>query len=209
MNMNDSETVALIGGGHAVGRSHGACPSGPGPSPLEDPIQSWPGQCGQGRGRDTYTSGYEMPFTSRPTNFDSEYFQNLLNYKWKLIEGRGGKNQWEPVSGPDGSLPMAPSAHGKGWEKVGMLTTDIALCTDPDYNEIVKLFAKDEEKFLSMFAHAWYKLTTRDMGPRSRCGNTDAPPGQDWQYPLPAPTLQGPKYSEVKTDIQQLLRRRL
>ena len=145
-------------------------------------------------------------FTSRPTNFDSEYFQNLLNYKWKLIEGRGGKNQWEPVSGPDGSLPMAPSAHGKGWEKVGMLTTDIALCTDPDYNEIVKLFAKDEEKFLSMFAHAWYKLTTRDMGPRSRCINTDtAPASQDWQNGLPDRTESPPDFTEVRQRIVSIL----
>ena len=142
MNMNDSETVALIGGGHAVGRTHGACPAGPGPSPLEDPIKSWPGQCGEGKGLDTYTSGYNMPFTSKPTTFDTEYFSNLLNYEWKLMKGAGDKNQWEPVSGGRKRPPMAPAAHGEGWEKVGMLTTDIALRTDPDYRRIVELFAK-------------------------------------------------------------------
>ena len=137
--MNDSETVALIGGGHAVGRAHGACPAGPGPAPREDPLQSWPGQCGQGRAGDTYTSGYEMPFTSRPTTFDNEYFHNLLDYEWKLIKGSGDKNQWKPVSRGGGRspvVPRAPRAHGPGQETIGMLTTDLALCADPDYNEV-------------------------------------------------------------------------
>ena len=143
--MNDSETVALIGGGHAVGRAHGACPGGPGPAPREDPLQSWPGQCGRGRGEDTYTSGYEMPFTSRPTTFDTEYFHNLLEFQWRLVRGSGDKNQWEPVRGARGKseVPRAPRAHGPpGQETVGMLTTDLALCADPDYNEIVQLFAR-------------------------------------------------------------------
>ena len=142
MKMNDSETVALIGGGHAVGRAHGACPAGPGPSPQEDPEQSWPGHCGRGRAGDTYTSGYELPFTSRPTTFDNEYFHNLLEYQWRLVKGSGDKNQWEPVSEAGRLVPRAPRAHGPGKENIGMLTTDLALCADPDYNEIVQLFAR-------------------------------------------------------------------
>ena len=125
-----------------MGRAHGACPAGPGPSPQEDPSQSWPGQCGRGRGEDTYTSGYELPFTSRPTTFDNEYFNNLLEYEWRLVKGSGDKNQWEPVSEGGRLVPRAPRAHGSGEENIGMLTTDLALCADPDYNEIVQLFAR-------------------------------------------------------------------
>ena len=86
--MNDTETVALIGGGHAVGKAHGACPAGAGAKPKEDPRSPWPGLCGTGKGEDVSTSGYELPFTSKPTIHDNEYFINLLKYEWKLIKGK-------------------------------------------------------------------------------------------------------------------------
>ena len=86
--MNDTETVALIGGGHAIGKCHGACPTGPGPKPREDSLNPWPGTCGIGKGEDTFTSGFEFPWTTRPTKYDNEFFHNLLNYKWLTSKGR-------------------------------------------------------------------------------------------------------------------------
>ena len=87
MGMNDTETVALIGGGHAVGKNHGACPSGPGPKPREDPLNPWPGTCGSGKGEDAFTSGYEFPWTTNPIKYDNEYFHNLLNFEWITSKG--------------------------------------------------------------------------------------------------------------------------
>ena len=94
MDMNDRETVALIGGGHTIGKTHGACPAGPGPSPAEDPFNPWPGNCGDGKLENAFTSGFELPFTSRPTAWDTEYFENLINFEWEIFEGPGGHKQW-------------------------------------------------------------------------------------------------------------------
>merc|ERR1719334_781959 len=97
MAMNDIETVALIGGGHAFGKAHGSCPDGPGPKPNEDPSNPWPGNCGTGKGEDTFTSGFELPFTTNPTQWDNEYFRSLIDYEWERWEGPGGHKQWRPV----------------------------------------------------------------------------------------------------------------
>eukprot|EP00090_Calanus_glacialis_P001534 TRINITY_DN11107_c0_g1_i1.p1 TRINITY_DN11107_c0_g1~~TRINITY_DN11107_c0_g1_i1.p1 ORF type:complete len:707 (-),score=154.91 TRINITY_DN11107_c0_g1_i1:62-2182(-) len=205
MNMNDYETVALIGGGHAFGKTHGACPDGPGPSPEEDPANSWPGLCGTGKGEDTYTSGFELPFTSRPTYWDNEYFQNLVNYKWQVHTGPGNHKQWEPVVA-DGMPPHAISADGTHNQTIGLLTSDVALMwEDEAYKSLVMEFAENMEAFDRAFELAWYKLTTRDMGPISRCNNEDTPPPQPFQYPLPDPPAGWPDFQDIKTEIGELL----
>lgn len=183
MNMNDTETVALIGGGHAFGKTHGACPAGPGPSPMEQPDNPWPGDCGTGQGVDTYTSGIEGPWTSKPTVWDVEYFENLLSYDWTSHKGPGDAWQWQTDGGP-----VAPSPDGNGSQATMMMTSDISLVHDPAYKAIVEGFAADIKSFDAAFAAAWYKLLTRDMGPITRCAQTsDLPPPQQFQNPLPPP----------------------
>merc|ERR1719348_2767801 len=206
MDMNDTETVALIGGGHSFGKAHGPCPGGPGPSPVEDPINPWPGTCGTGKGEDTFTSGFELPFTTNPTTWDLEYFENLINYKWFVHLGPGGHNQWSPEVEDGEEPPSAVSAGGSGRQYVGLLTSDVALMYDDNYRDLVTRFAGDLADFDLQFAHAWYKLTTRDMGPRSRCANEDAPPAQPWQNPLPERTEPLPDFSLVKQSIEDILR---
>jgi len=205
MNMDDYETVALIGGGHAFGKAHGACPDGPGPSPIEDPANSWPGLCGTGKGEDTYTSGFELPFTRNPTQWDNEYFQNLINYEWEKHIGPGNHNQWFPNTRNE-SPPSAISADGTHNQTIGLLTSDVALMwEDEKYKTIVREFAEDMGAFDRAFEQAWYKLTTRDMGPISRCNNDDVPPPQDFQYPLPDPPAGWPDFQEIKAEINEIL----
>jgi catalase (peroxidase I) len=194
MAMNDSETVALIGGGHTFGKPHGACPKGAGPSPKEDPFNPWPGMCGTGKGNDTFTSGFEFQWTPAPTKWDNAYFQQLVNYDWEVFVGPGGKHQWRVKN-------STTEQH------IGMLTSDIGLTRDPAgiYQKIVKEFATDADKFGHAFSHAWYKLTTRDMGPVTRCVGKDVPPAQDWQFPLPATPAHLADFSAVKEDLKQVL----
>uniref|UniRef100_A0A7S3YPL2 Plant heme peroxidase family profile domain-containing protein n=1 Tax=Lotharella globosa TaxID=91324 RepID=A0A7S3YPL2_9EUKA len=201
MAMNDSETVALIGGGHAFGKTHGACPAGAGPSPREDPINPWPGLCGTGKGKDAFTSGFEGPWTTTPTTWNNEYFKNLVNYAWKPKMGPGGHWQWTT----NGTTPVAPGPQG-GQQEIMMLTSDISLTRDPTgkYQEIVKLFAEDQQAFDHAFSHAWYKLTTRDMGPVTRCVGPDVPPAQPFQYPLP-PTPPGSDLANF-TEVAEAVR---
>ena len=115
-----------------------------------------------------YTSGFELPFTSRPIVWDLEYFNNLINYKWKKITGPGEQPQWEPELVGGQEMPQADSADGNSKQNVGLLTSDVALMHDVEYEKLVRMFAEDRERFDEVFAHAWYKLTTRDMGPRVR-----------------------------------------
>ena len=213
MGMNDTETVALIGGGHTTGKSHGACPAGPGPSPAEAPLNPWPGLCGagpgRGKGNNTATSGLEFPWTSRPTVWDNEFFRNLRGLRWTKVRGPGGHWQWtpSPPGGAGGQIPRAVSAHDNTTtEPIGLLTTDLALMYDQRYRRIVKRFAEDSEYFDAQFAQAWYKLTTRDMGPRSRCSNAAAPPEQPWQHPLPARSSPGPDWTGVVRDLLAVAR---
>lgn len=189
MNMNDSETVALIGGGHAFGKAHGACPKGPGPSPKEDPFNPWPGECGTGKGNDTFTSGFEGSWTSTPTTWSNQYFQNLLQHDWEVFIGPGGKHQWRPK---DTDVPLM------------MLTSDVSLISDPmgQYQPLVKAFAADPDAFSDAFAHAWYKLTTRDMGPVTRCVGDQVPPPQPFQFPLPPPPAHLANFTAVAEDIR-------
>jgi len=203
MGMNRSETVALIGGGHTTGKSHGPCPAGAGPGPLENPENPWPGKCGSGKGKDVFTSGFELTWTTKPTTWDNEYFRYVLDLDWRVRKGPGHHHQWEP----HGQKPQAPSAFGRGNETIGMLTSDIALKVDSSYRKIVKSFKDDLDTFNHAFKHAWYKLTTGDMGPRSRCINEDAPPAQPFQNPLPDPPAHLPNYQDVKKRIIEVTER--
>ena len=189
-----------------MGKAHGACPLGPGPAPIEDPLNPWPGLCGSGNGEDTFTSGFELPFTSQPTVWDNEYFKNLLHYEWSVMMGPGGHFQWEPVVAGDEEPPIAISADGSHNQTIGLLTSDVALVHDEQYREIVAHFAEDWQDFSAQFAAAWYKLTTRDMGPRTRCSNQDtAPPPQHWQNPLPQRDSPVPDFEGVKQRIEIVL----
>ena len=145
MGMNDTETVALIGGGHAFGKSHGACPDGAGPNPIDQPKNPWPGNCGDNFPEDTFTSGIEGQWTTDPLKWDNEYFTQLIEdgFNYTLITGDGGKNQWK---NPNNGYMM--------------LTTDIALIYDEVYYEIVEAFADDIELLNTAFSNAWEKLTT-------------------------------------------------
>jgi catalase (peroxidase I) len=173
MAMNDSETVALIGGGHAFGKTHGACTLGAGPAPNVQPNNPWPGLCGNGtsmgKGSNAFTSGFEGPWTLTPTKWSNEYFNNLINFNWTSHLGPGGKFQWEA----NGSTTM-------------MLTTDISLLHDANYTSLVNQYATSLDALNNAFSHAWYKLVSRDMGPVSRCLGNNVPPAQNFQYPLPS-----------------------
>mmetsp|Transcript_24497 Transcript_24497/g.64636 ORF Transcript_24497/g.64636 Transcript_24497/m.64636 type:complete len:704 (-) Transcript_24497:138-2249(-) len=194
MGMNDTETVALIGGGHAFGKAHGACTAGHGPSPNEDPRNPWPGLCGSGKGNDTFTSGFEGPWTTNPTVWDNQFFRNLLENDWVVHTGPGGHFQWK-VKNPSGTLA-----------RIMMLTTDISLLHDDSYRQIVQEFTADQSKLDRAFAHAWYKLTTRDMGPVTRCSGPDVPPAQPFQYPLPPAPQSLADFSRVRGTVRDILR---
>lgn len=195
MGMNDSETVALIGA-HAFGKTHGACPKGAGPSPLEDPANPWPGLCGTGKGFDTFTSGFNGLWTSSPTSWGNEFFRFLQYFTWEVHIGPGGHNQWR-IQGAEPSL-----------QPFMRLTTDISLTKDPkgEYQKIVKEFAEDQSKLDNAFAHAWYKLVTRDMGPVTRCVGNQVPLAQEWQHPLPAPPAPLASFEAVKGDIRSMIK---
>eukprot|EP00913_Durusdinium_trenchii_P016648 g15648.t1 len=126
MGMNDSQTVALIGGGHTFGKSHGACPEGPGPAPNQDVHNPWPGKCGTGKGNDTFTSGMEGPWTTKPTEWDNEFFVDLLNRSWELIKGPGGHWQWQVKNAVEAE------------KKLMRLTSDMALIHDDIYQALVQ-----------------------------------------------------------------------
>ena len=208
MAMNDSETVALIGGGHSFGKTHGACPKGAGPSPKEDEANPWPGLCGTGKGADAFTSGFEGPWTTNPVQFDNEYFNNLISLSWANATGPGGHAQWHVVGAGPGPTAFGP-APGSANQSVMMLTSDVSLLEDPsgEYQKLVAKYADDIAAFEDAFAHAWYKLTTRDMGPATRCsasGGAPVPPAQPWQYPLPAAVGAPPNYDDVAAAVRAL-----
>eukprot|EP00775_Hariotina_reticulata_P003692 gene3692-3952_t len=169
MAMNDSETVALIGGGHAFGKTHGACPKGAGPGPKEDPKNPWPGLCGtgpmKGLGPNTFTSGFEGAWTTTPTSWSNQYFRNLLKFDWVKEKGPGGHFQWKPQF----KKTATAEEKAQGLPDIMMLTTDIALLKDPEYLKWVKIYAESLDTLTTAFGQAWYKLMSRDMGPQVRC----------------------------------------
>lgn len=190
MAMNDEETVALIGGGHAFGKAHGAAPGGGnvGPDPrgasVEEQGFGWANKHGTGKGADTITSGLEGAWTTNPIKWDNEYFQNMLKYEWELYKGPGGANQWRPKNHAETKTPVA---HGEGHTHIMMFTTDLALVTDPEYKRISKNFAEDLDALTASFGRAWYKLCHKDMGPPARLLGPEVAPPQLWQDPVTAP----------------------
>ncbi len=191
MAMNDEETVALIAGGHTFGKAHGAAdadehvgvePEGAG---LEEQGLGWSNTFGTGKGGDTITSGLEGAWTTSPAKWDNNFFENLFGYDWELTKGAGGAYQWTPKD--DAAAGTVPDAHDPAKRHAPMmLTTDLSLKVDPIYEPIARRFHENPDEFADAFARAWYKLTHRDMGPRSRCVGAWVPAEpQLWQDPVP------------------------
>ncbi|BAD41401.1 catalase/peroxidase HPI [Symbiobacterium thermophilum] len=190
MGMNDEETVALIAGGHTFGKTHGAAsPSHLGPEPEAAPIEEmglgWKNSYGTGKGGDTITSGLEVTWTSSPTKWTSNFLWNLFGYEWELTKSPAGAWQWRPKNGAgEGTVPDAHDPNKR--HAPGMLTTDIALRVDPVYEKIARRFLENPDEFAKAFARAWFKLTHRDLGPRSRYLGPEVPEEEFiWQDPLP------------------------
>ena len=191
MAMNDEETVALIAGGHTFGKTHGAADAdehvGPEPegAPLEQQGLGWKNTYGSGKGGDTITSGLEGAWTTSPIKWDNNFFENLFNYDWELIKGPGGAWQWTPKD--ESAQDTVPDAHDPSKKHAPMmLTTDLSLKADPAYEKISRRFYENPDEFADAFAKAWYKLTHRDMGPRTRCLGPWVPAEpQLWQDPVP------------------------
>ncbi len=192
MAMNDEETVALIVGGHTVGKAHGAAPApeyvGPEPegAPMEEQGLGWKNRYGTGKGADTITSGLEGPWTTEPTKWDNGFLDNLYNYDYQLTTSPAGAKQYAPKPDASGNVPTAPHPHDPSKRQTTMmLTTDLALKTDPVYAQITKRFHEHPEQLEEAFAKAWYKLLHRDMGPLSRYLGPWVPEPQLWQDPVP------------------------
>ena len=194
MAMNDEETVALIAGGHTFGKTHGAAdPSkyiGPEPAgaSIEEQSLGWKNTFGTGNGGDTITSGLEGAWTTTPTKWSNNYFENLFGFDWELTKSPAGAFQWRPANGAGAGT--VPDAHDSSKSHAPfMLTTDLALKVDPIYEVISKDFFKNPDKFADAFARAWFKLTHRDMGPIARYLGPEVPKEVlIWQDPLPAAT---------------------
>jgi len=191
MAMNDEETVALIAGGHTFGKTHGAASAThvgkePEAAGMEMQGLGWSNSFGTGKGADTITSGLEVTWTSTPTKWSNNFFWNLFGYEWELTKSPAGAHQWKPVHGAGANT--IPHAFDKTKrQEPRMLTTDIALRVDPEYEKISRHFFENPDAFADAFARAWFKLTHRDMGPRSRYLGPDVP--QEvllWQDPVPA-----------------------
>ncbi|MCG7869086.1 MAG: catalase/peroxidase HPI [Candidatus Thiodiazotropha taylori] len=191
MAMNDEETVALIAGGHTFGKTHGAGDAAlVGPEPEAAPIEAqgfgWQSSHGSGKAGDAITSGLEVTWTSTPTQWSNNFFWNLFGYEWELSKSPAGAHQWIPKHGAgQGSVPDAHDPERRHVPK--MLTTDLALRFDPDYEKISRRFYEHPDEFADAFARAWFKLTHRDMGPRSRYLGAEVPSEElIWQDPIPA-----------------------
>jgi catalase-peroxidase len=191
MAMNDEETVALIAGGHTFGKAHGAADPDEyvGPEPegagLDEQGLGWKNTYGSGNAGDTITSGLEGAWTSTPIQWDNSYFDNLFGYDWDLVKSPAGASQWIPTDPAAGDA--VPDAHDSSKKHAPiMFTTDLSLRMDPTYAPISKRFHENPSEFADAFAKAWYKLTHRDMGPRTRCiGSLVPAEPQLWQDPVP------------------------
>jgi catalase-peroxidase len=190
MAMNDEETVALIAGGHTFGKTHGAGDASlVGPEPeaagMEEQGLGWKSKFGTGKGGDTITSGLEVIWTTTPTKWSNNFFWNLFGYEWELTKSPAGAHQWKPKHGAGAGT--VPDAHDPSKRHApSMLTTDLALRFDPVYEKISRRFHENPDQFADAFARAWFKLTHRDMGPRSRYLGTEVPSEElIWQDPVP------------------------
>ncbi len=191
MAMNDEETVALIAGGHTFGKTHGAGDAGlVGPEPeaagIEEQGLGWKSKFGKGKGGDTISSGLEVTWTTTPTKWSNNFFWNLFGYEWELEKSPAGAQQWRPKHGV--GADTVPDAHDKSKRhSPKMLTTDLSLRFDPAYEKISRRFMENPDEFADAFARAWFKLTHRDMGPRSRYLGSEVPAEElIWQDPIPA-----------------------
>jgi len=190
MAMNDEETVALIAGGHAFGKSHGMTPAkeiGPPPemAPMEAMGLGWHNPKGTGAGKDTMTNGIEGSWTPDPTKWDNAYLENLFKFEWEQTKSPAGALQWTPK---DPDAPKTPDAHVAGqMHPLMMMTSDIALKVDPEYRKVCEKFLTDFDAFTQAFSKAWYKLTHRDMGPKHRYLGPEVTieDGLLWQDPIP------------------------
>lgn len=190
MAMDDEETVALIAGGHSFGKTHGAGDAkhvGPEPEAagIEEQGLGWKSSFGTGKGADAITSGLEVTWTSTPTRWSNNFFENLFGHEWELTKSPAGAHQWVAKGG----AATIPDAHVPGKRHVPtMLTTDLSLRVDPAYEKISRRFLAHAEQFADAFARAWFKLTHRDMGPRARYLGPEVPAeALSWQDPIPAP----------------------
>jgi catalase-peroxidase len=211
MAMNDEETVALIAGGHTFGKTHGAAdPSkyvGPEPAAatIEEQATGWKNTFGSGHGVDTITSGLEGAWTTTPIKWSNNYFENLFGYEWELTKSPAGAHQWKPKGNAgEGTVPDAHDATKR--HAPMMLTTDLALRYDPAYGPISKRFYENPDQFADAFARAWFKLTHRDMGPRSRYLGPEVPKEElIWQDPVPAVDHELIDASDLATLKKQIL----
>jgi catalase-peroxidase len=191
MSMNDEETVALIAGGHSFGKTHGAgdaklVGTEPEAAPIEEQGLGWKSKFGTGKGDDTITSGLEVIWTPTPTRWSNNFFRTLFRYEWELTKSPAGAYQWKPKG--DAGAGTVPDAHDPSKRHApSMLTTDIALRVDPVYEKISRRFYENPDQLADAFARAWFKLTHRDMGPKSRYLGPEVP-DEDliWQDPIPA-----------------------
>jgi catalase-peroxidase len=194
MAMNDEETVALIAGGHSFGKTHGAADADkyvaaePAGASIEEQSTGWKNSFGSGHGVHTITSGLEGAWTTTPTKWSNNFFENLFGFEWELVKSPAGALQWKPKDGA--GADTVPDAHDKSKRHAPtMLTTDLALKVDPIYGPISKRFHENPAEFADAFARAWYKLTHRDMGPRARYLGPEVPAEVlIWQDPLPEVT---------------------
>ncbi|MEY3896316.1 MAG: hypothetical protein RLZZ214_1836 [Verrucomicrobiota bacterium] len=209
MAMNDEETVALIAGGHTFGKTHGAGDAAlvgadPEAAGIEEQGLGWKSSFGTGKGGDTIGSGLEVTWTTTPTRWSNNYFENLFGYEWELTKSPAGAQQWRPKNGAgEGTVPHAHDATKR--IAPAMLTTDLALRFDPAYEKISRRFFENPDQFAEAFARAWFKLTHRDMGPRPRYLGPEVPAEElIWQDPIPAvdhPLIDAHDIVSLKSEI--------
>ena len=211
MAMNDEETVALIAGGHTFGKTHGAAdpskyvgmePAGAG---IEEQSMGWHNTFGKGNAEDTITSGLEGAWTTTPTQWSNNYFENLFGYEWELTKSPAGAWQWKPKDGAGEGL--VPDAHDPSRKHAPfMLTTDLSLRMDPAYEKISRRFYENPDEFADVFARAWFKLTHRDMGPKAYYLGPEVPQEELlWQDPIPAVTHELIDANDINSLKNQLM----
>ncbi|HEY9046925.1 MAG TPA: catalase/peroxidase HPI [Ohtaekwangia sp.] len=211
MAMNDEETVALIAGGHSFGKTHGAAEAGkyvshePAAASIEEQSLGWKNTYGTGNGADTITSGLEGAWTTTPTKWSNNFFENLFGFEWELTKSPAGAHQWKPKGGAGAGT--VPDAHDPAKKHAPtMLTTDLALRFDPIYEKISRRFFENPNEFADAFARAWYKLTHRDMGPRARYLGSEVPAEElIWQDPIPAVTYKLVDEKDIATLKSKIL----